>query len=571
MYEQVNYAKAFSEFRKLIAITKPCKEKPNAATSKPVKVSNAYRLRGEEFKGRRTASNGAEDQVKQLKDAHHEKHLHQAIVKHPFLLHTPELYAGGLYLETLINKFSLHKGHTTDFVYVTVQDCTIRVTLVEIEQAAWRVFDKDALGRVTFHSETKKPFGQVADWQKELSSSFGREALLWKLESIFKGYPYPIFSQGENPKLRVRLDIGYVLIMGNELPHSQEQQQLIDQMYLDNNILFMTYPMMLAESERHVSARNVISVGTYGPTIKSACNSSALHPIFPFPDGDSYDPHGINRYGLGHHSVSHPSSIAQPLQLKKAFYRSQGLCEKYGCGASLFEAGEFVGRLVWIFNQISSDYSARKIQKPYDDLDHCALACPLHSGMLSFNDGQWRYLGEAHPQDGQISCRRAYRADLDAASLDFVRRRVENISSDIVEALDIDKLNEPALADEIHRCALALRSLPYRSKILIREILKDHYNSRCASRVNRSVEIAEKSLEWFFLRTLGLVECNPSAEHYKQMEPTIFSKSLIDRVDVLFGDREFFAFAELCNASGNGLRRELKRVREASKKQLLNG
>ena len=27
MYEQVNYAKAFSEFRKLIAITKPCKEK----------------------------------------------------------------------------------------------------------------------------------------------------------------------------------------------------------------------------------------------------------------------------------------------------------------------------------------------------------------------------------------------------------------------------------------------------------------------------------------------------------------------------------------------------------------
>ncbi|MFG6204024.1 Shedu anti-phage system protein SduA domain-containing protein [Pseudomonas retamae] len=564
MYEQVDYAKAFSDFRKLIAITKPCKEKLSAAT--PIKISNAYRVRGEEFKGRRTVSKGEEGRAKQLKEAHHEKHLHQAIVKHPFLLHTPELYAGGLYLETLINKFSLHKGHITDFLYVTVQDCTIRVTLVEIEQAAWRIFDKDALGKVTFHAETKKPFSQVADWQKELSSSFGREALLWKLQSIFKGYPYPIFSQGKNSKLSVRLDIGYVLIMGNELPKSQEQQQLIDQMYLDNNILFMTYPMMLAESERHVSARNVISVGTYGPTVKSACNPDALHPVFSFPGGDSFDPHGIKRYGLGHPNASHPSSIAQPRQLKKAFYRSQGLCEKDGCVASLFEAGEFVGDVVWIFNQISSDYNTRKRQKPSDDLDHCALACPLHSGMLSFNDGQWRYLGEPHPQKSQMSYRRAYRADLDTASQNFVRRRVKNISSDIVEALEIDQLNEPDLADQIHRCALALRSLPFYSKILIREILKDHYKSRCASRVDRSVEIAGKSLAWFFLRTFGLVECNPSAERYRQMEPTIFSKSLIDRIDLLFSSREFFAFAELCNASADGLRRELKRARDESVK-----
>jgi hypothetical protein len=564
MCEQIDYAKAFSDFRKLIEVTRPRKVKQSARASKSVSVSNPHRVKGAEFKNRRISSKVAETQEKHVKDAHHEKYLHEAIVRYPFLLYTPELYSGGLYLESLINKLSLHKGHITDFVYVTVQDCTIRVTLVEIEQAAWRVFDKDALGRAIFHSDTKKPLSQVSDWQKELSSSFGREALLWKLESIFRGYPYPIFSQGKDPKLMVRLDIGYVLIMGNELPQSEEQQKLIDQLYLEDNILFMTYPTMLAESERHVAARNVISVGTYGATVKSACNPDALHPIFPVPGGDSYDPHGVKRYGLGHNNSSQPTSIAQPLQLKKAFYRSQGLCEKDGCQASLFEGGEFVGRLVWIFNQISPEVNTRKIKKPSDDLDHFALACPLHSGMLSFNDGQWRCFGEEHPLDSQMILRQGYRAGLDTASQDFVRRRIENISAEIIEALEIDPVIDPELARQIHHCALALKSLPYHSKVLLRQVLQNHYQSQYPPNVNRSLEVAERSLHWYFLWSFGMVRYNPSASRYKQMEPIIFSKALIDRVDMLFGDRACFAFAELCSASGRGLRRELKRFRDES-------
>jgi hypothetical protein len=492
-----------------------------------------------------------------VETSHVEQKLHDMIVANPVLLHTPELYAGGLYLDSILNKQDLGFFRKNDFGYITVQGYTIKITLVEIEQSAKLVFHNKLEDRSKFRSETEKAVGQVKQWQDKLRSISRQKAFLANLKPLFDHYPLALFSDDEEPLPQVKLEFSYVLVVGNERPTHRQHHDLIDDLYVSHNILFMTYPMMIELVEQAPQQKNVLTIGAPGAVVKTLHQPDSLGPDPHNGLGRAIDdPFGIRLAGLGHSYYLTLEHVMNPGHIKQAFYRSEGICEKPGCVNSLLSDVGISATMMPIYNAYGQKSAGLKIM----ERNNTALCCPFHT-RLSFNDGERIALGDFHPLSHAMQKRGAYRADLDIAGTRYMNAWVEGIPDQLIAALEINPIKEPDLAEQIRGCALALRSLPIWSQNLLEKIVRDYYCARYANYIDRSIQALHKNRNFDTLLRAGLIRINTKAEGGKEIEPTILSRALIERIDTLFGERAMFAYSYLFTASASGIAKELFRLR----------
>jgi hypothetical protein len=556
MNQSVDVSEIISSFKVLVSNKRPGNRDRHAAHNQAApEARNSYRKKGKQ-------SQSAEPLGRKLRDprekGHLEHGLHTAIVDHPVLLHTPDLYAGGLYLDAILNKLGLPFYRINDFGYITVQGSTIKITLVEIEQAAKPVFHSKIIDSHRFQSETEAAVDQVRQWKEKLQSKSRQHTVLANLKPLFEHYPVELFDKNEDPHLWVRIEFSYVLIVGDELPSNTQHRDLIDNLYINENILFMTYPMMLEIVERAPHHKNVLKIGAPGVEIITAQNPDSLgSDPGRLLSRQASDPFGIKLAGFGHPSYRQQDEVMHPAHTKQAFYRSKGDCEKPGCLNKVVSDQGLNAMLMPIYN----NYGERSKGHRMSDYKNVALCCPYHT-RLGFNDGERIALGDPHPLNHAIQKRGGYRHHLDMAGTQFIHTWIQGIPDALIQALEINPVTELALAEQIRSCAFALKSLPKWSRILLERIAKDFYGARYYSPIIRSQQALQDIPSYWFLLRAGLIRLNPMARPGKEVEPTIFSRELIEKIDSLFGDRALFAFSHLFWADAAGLSNELKRARK---------
>ena len=97
-------------------------------------------------------------------------------------------------MDAIIDKLALPFRLVCDFCYITVQTRTIKITLVEIEQAAKKVFHNPLPKRNQFQCKTEEAICQVREWKTELRRASAREELLASLRHLFPHYPLDLFD-----------------------------------------------------------------------------------------------------------------------------------------------------------------------------------------------------------------------------------------------------------------------------------------------------------------------------------------------------------------------------------------
>lgn len=563
MEDSRDLTKIISAFRVQTCVKRWKKSDINSSDIVKKDPQNTYTQKGlksQRAKSGRHASPLPEksEQIASPEVSHVEQKLHEMIVANPVLLHTPELYAGGLYMDSILNKQDLGFFRKNDFGYITAQGYTIKITLVEIEQAAKRVFHNKLEDRTKFRSETLGAIAQVKQWQDKLRAPSRQKAFLSNLKPLFDHYPLELFSEDEEPLPRVTIEFSYMLVVGNERPIYDQHQALIDDLYINDNILFMTYAMMIEQVEKCPYPKNVLTIGAPGVSLKTLHRPESLgHGLMPLSLPLS-DPFGIKLAGLGHPLQQPHELVRAPGMLKKAFYRSKGLCEKPGCGNPLITNSGIQARLCPIYNNIDDNYHL--VRTRYE-LNNVALTCPSHNPM-EFNDGARFIIGKEHPLNTTMKKRGPYRHELDVAASLFCEGWIKGIPESVVAALEVDAVQDGALVEQINLCALALRSLPILSERVLRNIVEIHYGARHARKLDRSPALIESNPEWRFLFKAGLIRINHKAKAGSEVEPTIFSRELVEWIEKKFHKFSSFGFIFLCSASEKGLSQYMKRARK---------
>lgn len=558
-YTESEIQEIVSNFIKLINTPAPAKPgKKRVEPREAPALKNSYKVNGLKAQQPKKAPKGAYvASLEERSDQHHEKHLQKAIVDHPFLLHTPELYAGGLYLDTLLNQMAFPFPRITDFCYITTQERTIKITLVEIEQSAKHVFTQDKLGHEIFHGDTRKAIEQVQDWQFKLRAQCHKASLLANLWPLFRNYPLELFLPSGDPHHLTRIELSYVLIVGNEMPNAK-QQALIDELYVKNDILFMTYPMMLETMNGDFRQKNVFSVRASGLTQITVDSPESIGPTLETIDLPSCDPFGIKTAALGRPWQYDPLTVSNAGQMKAAFYRSGGQCEKPGCSTPLIVNGRVEARLVRIYNRHGELDEVKNWWHTYNT----ALVCPGHE--KTFNSGHRYAYGHPHPLNDRMHRAGPYRHDLDLASVQFTEQWLEDIKPEMLAVLGIDAINEVELAAQVTDVVFALRKLSIRQAGALDEITRDFFKVDGYYLSRRTAERALTNPYWNSLLRARLIRINLDEAENRQVEPAFFSHELMARFEERFKDRTYSALGSLLSANPSKLRFQLGRVGQAA-------
>lgn len=562
--------KIIQSFERLVMTPRPIRlkiaEQTHDGTVPPVK--NRFARKGLESQKRRkgspTGKSHLSENVGSGTSIVREQALHEAIVAHPFLFHTPELYAGGLHLDTLLNKYRLPSGHITDFTYITVQDRVIKITLVEIEQASKGVFNNPIGSRSSFRYETEAAINQVRSWRKEMQHEATQKALLRNLRSLFAQYPVAIFDSAGYPSSLACIEMSYVLVVGNERPQSEAHQRLIDQLYMQDGIIFMTYPLMLDQIRKKPHHKNVLKLGLYKMEPMTVSNAASLRTIsqeLGLPQIENDDPYGTQLAGLGWqlHIGQDKACAMHPASIKALFYRSNGICEKPGCSRKIIEDDEATGGLSPIYNVIDDDSD----YETFWNTDNVALACADHQ--YRFNGDEHHALGKPHPLNESMTLRKPYRGDLDQQALSFTRSWQVHMADGLLELMEIDPDCEPKLSADMHAWLLAVKSLPWRCQVVLSSIVDDYYRGHRRSGFRDARHLANR-WDFNYLMKAGVIRLNHLAKRGQEIEPAVFSPELMERVDALFGSRAWSAIPDLCKGNVRGLASELERARKEAAK-----
>jgi len=549
-------------FEDLVMASAPIRKKTQdhkQKSSKP-ELRNPIKRKGLAYQSRQ-ADTGNSPKVDGEGQAVKEQALHDMIVAHPYLLHTPELYAGGLYLDALLNKYTLPCRLTTDFTYITVQGSVVKITLVEIEKSSKKVFDNKLLSRSTFLFEAEDAINQVRSWRERMRPDYMKKALLDSIKPLFEGYPVPIFGQDGEPSKLVKIEIGYVLVVGNQGGHHPAHQTMIDRLYLDEGIIFMTYPMMIDQVKANLHQKNVIKLGPHGIQAVTLAKQDALAPIaepLNLPALSDDDPFGIKVAGLGWRLNAGTSRACalHPGSIKEIFYRSQGVCEKPGCGKQVVREDHVDGHFSPIYNVVDDDSDC----ETFWNTDHVALTCSEH--LYRINGHEHYVLGKGHPMSQGLAQRWPYRPDLDMQSLRFTKHWQERMMDSLPGILDINTQEEPELSRSLINWAKAANSLSWRCQLLLGQIVEDHFRGRRTYRIDRAANLISMHAGFFYLHKARLIRINRYAPKGFEIEPEFFTHSFIDRIELIFGGRAMMAVTKLCQGDVDGLRIALKSERD---------
>ena len=562
---------AIEAFKHLVAIKKPTPKRSSKTagddcrSDKAPFSSNTYAKQGAAHQEKKKSDKKSEAPIlKKSRSPWAEAHIHEAIRENPFLIYTPELYAGGLYMESVIDKLRLPFGLICDFCYVTVQTRSIKITLVEIEQAAKKVFHNSITERGRFQCEAEYAVCQVREWREELKRPSARQELMSSLRRLFDHYPLEVFDELWGSLKTTKIDIGYVLIVGDERPSHLEHHKLISDLYTGEEILVMTYPMMMDQTEHETHHKNVLSVAANKSiTIKTLHNPEALgtavHCVdgLLFPTRAASDPYGIALAGLGQPLGYKYESIYDPSFTKKLVYRSDGLCEMDGCCNPVVSLdAKVTGRVSVIYDPRLDHQQAFRLYS----LDNAALICDQHPGGVN-SDLKWAYESTAqHPMTAKLKDRGAFRPDLDRAATEWVASWTRKIPGSMAGALEVSQELHPELYRQVVECTLALCSLPHFSQVMLWQIDADYFGYPYST-IRRSADLANKIPVQHLIRA-GLIRLNTCASEGEELEPVIFSQEMYVHCQQLFGERLSFGPYPLFSGWDERVTSEVRRARK---------
>lgn len=546
---------------KHLVMSPPCMRQQVAEKledSAPPQRQNAIYQKGLSYQQKQSARRRLDSTRPKPPPTIREQILHEMIVQHPYLLHTPELYAGGLYLDALINKYRLPCGLITDFTYITVQERVIKITLVEIEKASKGVFHTKArlrqkcrstTGVTKFRSETEAAIEQVRSWRKEMKHESSRQTLLLNLKQLFSSYPVEIFDAYGAPSRFVEIEVSYVLVVGQERPIEPEHQNMIDDLYLNEEIILMTYPEMIDLVRQYQHDKNVIKVGPHGIQTITARVPDRLMPIADHMNAsttNNTDPYGVKLAGLGWllESSNECNLAMHPASVKAIFYRSRGLCEHPDCNAPVVTSGKVYGSLspIYSFRDDGNDYPS------FWKTKFVALACPRHLYNIS-PIVQNRVLSKPHSLNRNGTLRWPYRAELDQQAQTYSLHWQENWMNELPRLLELCTENDSETIANLRTWSRAVMSLPrYRQK-LIAAIVEDFFLQPLTSHRLRDAELVTTHEDYHYLHLARLIRVNPTATKGHEIEPTIFNQPFIDHLRDLYGVRATTAINALCTGN----------------------
>lgn len=484
-------------------------------TTQPIKpIENKYRRQGQKAKDKK-ANRGSSNnslEIQSRSEDLREARLHEKIVEYPFLLHTPELYAGELLLNSIIDELALPNKRRADFAFISGQNQVIKISLVEIKRASDKVF-KDNAQKTEFSNKAKKWISQVEEWRDSFASEDRKKSLLLSLKPLFKNYPVPLLTLADNVARETQIEIDYILIAGNEKIDTPKRQHLVDSLYLENDILLMPYPEMIEHVKRHPRPKHMISIWATGVHVKT---SSPSLPHF----GDlNEDPLGVKMAGLGmnHFDTSRRRTCFHPETLREIFYRSAGACEIPGCGVRIVSSDGVQGHLTPIYNNFPE-----RSTLPFEALlwrEHTALLCGNH--IAAFNEGEISTLGNCHFLKEKLQHKSPYRAHLDHELMEFMIALTNRVATKFLTIANCSETESTLFAKEITQWIKSISSIPVDIRQFYQEIVVHYFKNGKPTRGKHTESKLLNSLPYYYLTKARLLRKNPET---LEIEPTMLDE-----------------------------------------------
>lgn len=484
-------------------------------TSKPIEpTENKYRKQGKISKDKKLNRGSIDKPLETQSQTYdlREACLHEKIIKHPFLLHTPELYAGGLLLDSIIDEFTLPNRRRADFAFISGQNQVIKISLVEIKRASDKVF-KETRHITELSSDAKKWILQIENWKDSFTSQDRKKALLLSLKPLFKNYPTPLFTLTDNVAKETQIEIDYILIAGNEKIDNQNRQHLVDTLYLEKNIILMPYLEMVEQVKRHRRHKHMIAMRANGVHIKT---SSPSLPHF----GDlSDDPLGVKMAGLGmsHFDTSRRMTCFHPETLREIFYRSAGACEIPGCSRRIVSSDGIHGHLTPIYNNFPE-----RSKLPFEALlwrEHTALLCNNHRD--AFNKDETSTLGSYHFLKENLEHKSPYRANLDDELMEFRRRLIDGVAVKFLSILNDTQTENPILTNEATQWIKSISSIPVDIRQFYQDIVVHYFKNGRPKRGKHTESQLRNLLPYHYLLQARLLRTSSETQ---EIEPTMLDQ-----------------------------------------------
>lgn len=521
-------------------------------TDQPPKSNNRYRVLGRQNseKGPSSAQNADAQSVKLARiqnNGHNEGPLHKAIEEHPFLLRTPELYSGGLYLDSILTERRLPSNLRPDFMYATAQGAVIKLVFVEIKSSKFNAFNDQYQHRNVFHDDTIKPLNQVRGYKRSLEKHGVINVLLQNLEVLFEHYPIRILDDNGALNPGIQIEMGFMLIMGADELNAPWKQKLIDKLYLREGILMMTYPMMMGEVGQEnevknclrVLTRSVEPVSIHKPDLLLAKVPSLSKGHDPLHDPD---PYGVTMAGLGWPRAGAQSrkEALHPQSLVSVFHRAQGQCERHDCVNPIVREGSFAGGL-------SSIYNFMKPRQPYlpNLINHMGLFCSEHC--RDVNEGERYPMDRLHPLRASLGLRRGYRFETDREREIFLKQAVAQRTEAFCSPLDIDSISHPDIYTHIGQRLAALTSLPIELHKKMSTIVSQYYGiDRPVHTYHQPLVDIEQDHDVQRLLQAGMIELEAAEGGSTRIRPTVIDQALIQVILEKFPHQASVILMGLC-------------------------
>ncbi|XVN19769.1 hypothetical protein QZH46_06710 [Pseudomonas corrugata] len=146
-----------------------------------------------------------------------------------------------------------------------------------------------------------------------------------------------------------------------------DQQKLIDDLYLNEQILFMTFPKMVDQVVINLMPKHVVSVLSNGVVVRHQA------PELPSFGDTRLDPLGIKMAGLGidYDRTRDRNDCLYPESIRDGFYRAGAKCEMPGCSEDIVSNGKLMGHFGAIYNHYTEESKL-----PFTDLIHKRHTAP---------------------------------------------------------------------------------------------------------------------------------------------------------------------------------------------------
>ena len=444
----------------------------------PPRTRNAVRLKGLAYQDKHEPLACRTYRKKARPPRHNENQIHDLIVDNPFLLFTPKLFEGGLFLDSIISKLPIkhsdsmgnHQSRVPDFVYLTLSGEAIKITLVEIESPAHQLFSRRG-GQVDIHSSAMVGLKQVREWREWMQAVDTKSWLLRQISPLLVSYPYPLFSDDGAISPYVSAEVDYFLVVGTDQPENPAERAVLDQIYVNDGIIVMSYPMMIEAVSEHARACNVLKKQGQGFDAEHVWAPDQLLTHAPgvrvpdYQEGikvvrDDRDRVQMMALGYPYGCRKRPDNLPHPSARLALSLRCAGRCESPGCDQPIVLDERFYGaNMPWRGEDDMLTDSLRHVENQ-------VMICHDHRSPVSIKD--YRRIMFDPAWENIVKRKGGYDWRLDIASqLTSETLLKSNMSAFMQQFSALFPLIDSGILEDLRLALLKTSQLPYREMDLL--------------------------------------------------------------------------------------------------------